>query len=395
MPVSEWIQGRVFNFVHLRNLVYNTCWEDPRLDREALQLQPHDEVVMITSAGCNALDYALDGPAHVYAIDMNPAQNALLELKQAGIRQLDYTEFFQVFGRGHHPCFPELYQQLLRPNLSPTAQAYWDRHHGFFSNKRSFYFRGTSGFFAKMINLYIDRLVHLRSDLMQLLNASSVEEQAAIYFGGLRDAFWSKPVRWAVGRDTTLSLVGVPRAQREQVEAFHHGGIAQFIEDAVEAVFTQLPLRDNYFWRVYLTGEYSIDCCPEYLKLDNFLRLKAGLVDRISSHTMTVTQFLLQHDRPVSKFVLLDHMDWLSSHRIDWLQDEWQVIVDRATSDAQFLWRSGGLRTEFLDELEIELHGQRRALGLALDYDRQLAGRLHQVDRVHTYGSFHIAKLNS
>lgn len=395
MPVSDWIQGRVFNFVHLRNLVYNTCWEDPRLDREALQLQPHDEVVMITSAGCNALDYALDGPAHVYAIDMNPAQNALLELKQAGIRQLDYSEFFQVFGRGHHPCFPELYQQLLRPNLSPTAQTYWDRHHGFFSTNRSFYFRGTSGFFAKMINLYIDRLVHLRGDLMLLLNASSVEEQAAIYFGGLRDAFWSKPVRWAVGRDTTLSLVGVPRAQREQVEAFHHGGIAQFIEDAVEAVFTQLPLRDNYFWRVYLTGEYSIDCCPEYLKFDNFLKLKAGLVDRISSHTMTVTQFLQQHDRPVSKFVLLDHMDWLSSHRIDWLRDEWQGIVDRATPDAQFLWRSGGLRTEFLDELEIERHGQRRALGLALDYDRQLAGRLHQVDRVHTYGSFHIAKLNS
>lgn len=41
--------------MHLKNLVYNTCWEDPRLDREAMQLQPDDEVVMITSAGCNAL----------------------------------------------------------------------------------------------------------------------------------------------------------------------------------------------------------------------------------------------------------------------------------------------------------------------------------------------------
>ncbi|MCA9161300.1 MAG: DUF3419 family protein, partial [Planctomycetales bacterium] len=76
MPLSNWISGRVFKFVHGNNLVYNTCWEDPRLDRQALELTSSDRVLVITSAGCNALDYALTGPAHVYAVDMNPRQNA-------------------------------------------------------------------------------------------------------------------------------------------------------------------------------------------------------------------------------------------------------------------------------------------------------------------------------
>ena len=86
--VFEWISRRVFNTVHRNNLVYNTCWEDPRLDRVALELGPDDNVLVITSAGCNALDYALTGPNHVYAVDMNPRQNALLELKTSAIKNL-------------------------------------------------------------------------------------------------------------------------------------------------------------------------------------------------------------------------------------------------------------------------------------------------------------------
>ena len=62
MSVFDWVSGRVFKFVHGNNLVYNTCWEDPRLDRVALQIGPRDSVLVITSAGCNALDYALTGP---------------------------------------------------------------------------------------------------------------------------------------------------------------------------------------------------------------------------------------------------------------------------------------------------------------------------------------------
>src|SRR5688500_19981965 len=81
MSVFDWVSGRVFKFVHGNNLVYNTCWEDPRLDRVALELTPQDNVLVITSAGCNALDYALCEPNHVYAVDMNPRQNAVLDLK--------------------------------------------------------------------------------------------------------------------------------------------------------------------------------------------------------------------------------------------------------------------------------------------------------------------------
>jgi len=61
----------VFRHVHGTQLIYNCAWEDPRIDRHLLQLDSRSRVVMITSAGCNALDYLLDTPAEIHAVDMN------------------------------------------------------------------------------------------------------------------------------------------------------------------------------------------------------------------------------------------------------------------------------------------------------------------------------------
>jgi len=396
MSIGERLSASWFQLVHRTNLVYNTCWEDPRLDREALELGPDDRVLVITSAGCNALDYALDGPRHVHAVDLNPKQNALLELKRAGIRTLDYETFFAMFGRGRVRGFRDIYEGTLRPELPEAARKYWDSHQHFFADRRgkpSFYFRGTSGFFARAVNRYLDSVASVRDSLEAILAARSIEAQREIYERNLRETVWSRWLRWIIRRDATLSLLGVPRPQRVQVERDYVGGIGQFIEDCVEAVFARLPLADNYFWRVYLTGEYTPECCPEYLKPDNFERLKGGLVDRVSTHTDSVTGFLRRNQPVITRFVLLDHMDWLSTFRQADLSEEWQAIVDSAAPGARILWRSGGLRSDFVDRVLVRF-GQRPArVGEILNYDRSQATRLHERDRVHTYGSFWIANL--
>ncbi len=394
MGVVDWVSSKVFNLVHRHNLVYNTCWEDPRLDRVALDLGPDDTVLVITSAGCNALDYALAAPKRVFAVDMNPRQNALLELKLAGIRRLEYDDFFELFGRGYLPKAQQVYRERLRPELCPFAQRYWDRRIRFFTDPhRTFFFRGTSGTFARLMNMYIDKVLRLRPWVGAILEADTVDEQRRIYEQRIRDRLWTRPMKFAMNRDTTLSLLGVPKAQRRQVELQYDGKIANFVRDCLEAVLTQLPLSENYFWRVYMTGQYSRECCPEYLKEDNFAKLKGGLVDRISTHTDSVQGFLERHDVAISRFVLLDHMDWLSDHLFPLLEAEWQAIVNRATPDARIIWRSGGTRTEFVDRVRVVVDGHTRTLGELLRYHRELAERLHQRCRVHTYGSFYIADL--
>ncbi len=388
-----------FNLVHSKNLIYNACWEDPRLDRVALDLGPDDSILMITSAGCNALDYALLEPRHIYAVDVNFRQNALLELKLAGIKALDYDDFFSMFGYGSLKNYRAVYEQKLRALLSPIAQTYWDRRITYFSGEgwqSTFYYHGTAGAFARMTKMYTQHIAGAQESLEALCNAQSLEEQCNIYHGtALRKLFFKRYVRWILNQDTTLSLLGVPRPQREQVERDYPGGIGQFMEDCADAVFTRIPFWDNYFWQVYIRGTYTPSCCPEYLKVDNFERLKAGLTDRISIHTYTLTDFLKTHNPTISRAILLDHMDWLSSVNYAALQQEWQALLDHATPGARFLWRSGGLDVTYVDPIEVVYGGQRCQVGELLTYDPNLAATLHAQDRVHTYGSFYIANLKA
>lgn len=384
-----------FHLCHGHHLVYNACWEDPRLDRVAMKLKPGDHVLVITSAGCNALEYALDEPDRIDTVDVNPRQNALLELKLAAIRRLDYETFFDLFGRGRLPAWPDVYRRRLRSELSDSARKFWDHKGKFFhgSGRSSFYFRGSAGTFAWGMNAYIDRIAKMRDDIEELLAAKTLDEQREIYYAKVKPIFWGPLIRWTLRRDAAWSLLGVPRAQRSQLERYYPGGIVQFVEDRLDEVFTRMPLGDNYFWRVYMTGRYTPECCPAYLQRHNFERLKGGLADRIYLHNQSVLEFLRTNTQPLTHLVLLDHMDWLAERHHDVLKEQWQAIVDRSIDGARILWRSAALHVEFVDPLEITVGGQAYRLGDLLEYHVDLADRLHVQDRVNTYGSFYIADL--
>ncbi|MEO8670082.1 MAG: BtaA family protein [Tahibacter sp.] len=384
------IDQRVFDAIYSRSLVYNTCWEDPAVDRRALALGPDDTVLVITSAGCNALDYALQSPRRIHAVDANPRQNALLELKIAGIRRLEFDDFFAMFGDGYHADFCHLYRSRLRAELSPFAQDWWDRHQSWFTSARgSFYFHGLSGLVARGARVYLSARPRLREAVAGLFEAPDIDAQRRIYDTHVAPLLWNRVVNWVISRQFMMSLLGVPYPQRKLVEAQHHGGVAGYIRDCVKYVFRQLPLRDNYFWRVYVTGRYARDCCPEYLKKDNFQRLKDGLADRIEVHTSTVTRFLAGHEGQISRYVLLDHMDWMSACQPAALTEEWEAILTRAAPGARILLRSAHCRPAYLDEIRVG--NQQRPLREVLHFKDDFADALQPLDRVHTYAGFVIA----
>jgi S-adenosylmethionine-diacylglycerol 3-amino-3-carboxypropyl transferase len=86
-------------------------------------------------------------------------------------------------------------------------------------------------------------------------------------------------------------------------------------------------------------------------------------------------------------------MDWMSHHDPKGLAEEWNAILEKATPKARVLFRSAGLREDFLDSLMVRYQGANRRLGDLLTRQKELAEELHQRDRVNTYGSFHIVDL--
>ncbi len=374
----------IFHHVHGGQLIYNTCWEDPRIDRELLQFDGASRVVMITSAGCNALDYLLDGPAEIHAVDVNFRQNALLELKRAMIRRGEFQDLFEMFGIGSHDRHKAVYRAVRR-ELPAAAREYWDGRISYFDpggSKKSFYYHGTAGTAAWLLGGALFRAKpNIKNFALCLLDAESIEQQREVY-GFLEPKIWSKLSHWLVRQAVVMTLLGVPRPQIRLIEDHYPGGLTSYVKDKLRHVMAELPAGENYFWRVYLTGSYTLTCCPNYLR-KAYLPLLAAREERLRTHTLSLADFLRRHPGRYTHFVLLDHQDWLAWHEPAALREEWELILANSAPGAKVLMRSAGLDLSFVPE---EVRGRLR-------FFPEQTERLHRLDRVGTYGSLHLAEV--
>lgn len=387
------IHQATFNAIYQRSLLYNQCWEDPRLDREAMQLNSDSEIVMITSAGCNALDYLLQEPKRIHCIDANPRQTALLELKIAAIKSLEWEEFFQLFGRGRHKKIKKLYREKLRPLLTEPSAAIWDKNLNWWRKgpvRRGFYDHGLSGIFARAAIAYMQIRPGLLDAVKQVLDAPDVEAQRHLWDTEVKTRLFAKPVVWTMERQATMNLLGVPYEQQRQAAEDHEDGIAGYIQESIGRIARDLPTRDNYFYRVYVHGEYTPEVCPEYLREENFERLKT-LVDRIVPVTDMLTRYLNSGAAKPTHLVLLDHMDWMGTAFPESLTEEWEAILTHSETGARVLFRSGEVTPRFLDDVEV----RGKPIREAADWNPELSASLHPRDRVGTYASFWIGDLRN
>lgn len=382
MLVTERIRHWVFDRVHSNNLVYNTCWEDPRCDRNLLQFNLDSEVVMITSAGCNALAYLLDNPKNIHCIDINPRQNALLQLKLNLIKHTDHATLFQFFGKGTHSDAPRIYKEELREFFPEDARSFWDRHIKYFSEKgirKNFYHYGTSGTVAWLFSGYIKARKKLNREVQQLLNAQSIEEQRDIYYS-VEKKILNRLVEAIVNRHFTMCMLGVPESQQALFVNDYLRGATGFIQECLRHVFTELPIHDNYFYRVYVNGEYTESCCPEYLKADSYEILKPQ-TDKINTYTTTISEFLKANPGKYSHYILLDHQDWLAANDTAALEEEWALILENSRPGTRILLRSAAEKVDFFPDFVKE----------RVVFEKEKTAVQHQLDRVGTYASTYLA----
>ncbi|MEZ4657873.1 MAG: BtaA family protein [Caldilineaceae bacterium] len=384
--ISREVNDYLFRKIHSSSLIYNACWEDPRIDRQLMALDSQSKVVMLTSAGCNVLDYLLDSPAQIHAVDVNPHQNALLELKLATIQQASHNALFALFGQGKHTDAPAIIESLS-PHLSQATYEFWQRKAYYFEppkNRGSFYYCGSSGKVAWFFrNYYLRVRRSLRDGITHLLDSTTLAEQQQ-HYASVEAAMWDRATSWLTKQPVVMAMLGVPRAQMQLMHRGPEQSIQGYVTESMRRVFTQIPMQDNYFWRVYLTGQYTQACCPNYLKPENFalLRRNAG---RVFPHTMSMADFLRRHPGRYSHFVLLDHQDWMAAHAPEALKQEWRLILQNSRPGAKILMRSASPELDFLPPVARE----------ALQFYPELSEPLHQTDRVGTYASLHFAEVKS
>jgi len=352
-----------------RQIIYNVAWEDPRIDAELLDIRPDDVMLMLTTGGCNVLDMLLEGPKKIVAADLNPRQNALLELKLVCIRELEYEQFFQIFAKSNEALFRELYSTRLRPKLSAPAVEFWDANKSFFKNV---FWSGASGFAAYLM-LNLAKVLGVGGLIAECRSTKSLEEQRAVYARyASRIAALASMLNFT--RRLWCPLIAVPANQLHLFDG-------NVVKIAVDNLFLNTHIAsDNYFYHGYMYGEYTRECCPRYLQQQHWETLKAR-VNRVEVRTGTLQNVAASYpDGTFSRYILLDHMDWMPMSMV---LDEWAVFVVKARRDARFLWRSFASKQHIAPLKYLDFHPANVEAALAM-----------YPDRVAMYNSTHLATLS-
>jgi betaine lipid synthase len=103
------------------------------MDQRVFDLGDTDHVITIASAGCNVLDYIIEG-AMVTAVDFNLCQIALTELKKVAILNCEHDVFFEIFSKSNMAILKEIYPKTAPSLERPFCRILgrWCQHHQVF-----------------------------------------------------------------------------------------------------------------------------------------------------------------------------------------------------------------------------------------------------------------------
>ena len=353
-------------------LLYGACWEDLAIARAALRIPSGGLVVAIGSAGDNVIGLLLDDPGRVLAIDLNPAQTALIELKLAALRCAP-AELAAFVGGSPGPVGPmpgRLAQyDALRPMLPASAARHWDRHAA--DIEVGVIHTGRFERYLAWFRRALLPVVPGRDVVRQMLDAEDVEEQRRLYRERWDSAAWRSLFRVFFSR-RLMAARGRDPAFFDQVDGGNTG--AHFLARAIEGL-TATPIRSNPYVTYMLSGSYRLpDAAPLYLQPEH-LGVLADRARRIHVVTGSLIDSLRElPDRTVDAFYLSDIFELVDP-------DDYEAILVEIA-------RTGrpGARLCYWNNLVPRMRPASMADRLSSEMD--VADRLHAEDRAFVYSRF-------
>jgi S-adenosylmethionine:diacylglycerol 3-amino-3-carboxypropyl transferase len=308
--LAGWREDRLF-FAQVR--------EDPRLEIEALAPLEDAKIVVVSSGGCTALSLLAAGAGHVTAVDLNAAQNHLVELKVAALRWLTMPEIMSFFGvaRGTPERRLRTYW-TIRPLLSERAVEFWDAHQALVG--RGALACGVSEQFISAVVKVVKLFIHSRRKIERLLSLDSLEAQREFF-----DREWNTR-RWRLLFPTLLNRWTFNRtydpAFFREVE---NPSFAAHFRRLLEHALCDVPVRNNYFLHQMLLGTYPNrvpDGVPPYLERTRREILRTRL-DRLELVDGGYGEYLAsQEDSSVDALALSNICEWLDQAGIDQLFEQ-------------------------------------------------------------------------
>lgn len=307
-----------------QTLNYSSVNEDGHSELTALSIQPQDVVLCITGSGSRALDLLTAAPKKIIALDMNPQQNFLLELKMAAMAQFEYGDYLAFLGIRPAAQRWQMYR-ALQPRLSPPARAFWNQQRAainkgvFFEGRWEKYYRQL----AKILKLWRPQ------KLQQLFAGGDLARQRAFYAEQWNTPAWRWFVRGICQPRLSQIFLRDPGFYRFVPKDFE---VAAYILQRFEQSFAHHHAGKNFFMALLFFGRFWDEkFLPLHLQPNHFQTLREHL-GAVTPVTQSLQQFLQTATRQaIEKFSLSDVSSYTSAEEYEKI---WQGLIAAARHGA-------------------------------------------------------------
>ncbi len=288
------------HFKHFKkNINYSSCNEDTFSELKALEINRDDVVLAVTGGGARALDLLIAKPKKIIAIDVNPLQNHLLELKMAAIKSLSYEKYVEFLGLRDYKQRLSLYHQIC-PDLSHEARSYWDAQSMMI--KKGVIYQGRWERYFKTLSLVVK--IFRRKKVKKLFSFTDIEEQREFCQKEWNTKVWKSFIRFVCRRLFWKYFYKDPGFYHYVPKNFPVG---EYIFESMSKSLDTYLAKENHFFHLLVLNKYINEkSLPIYLQEKNYSLLKENL-ERIEIVTDSLQNYLDNcPERSISKFSLSD-----------------------------------------------------------------------------------------
>lgn len=315
-----------FRNIELNKIRYSIVWEDYQSLYQGLEIKASDELLIITSAGCNVLNALLKSPKKIIAIDINPYQNKLLRFKLQLYKHSDFETMSVLLGIDKTTSCIDAFNRVKEFFTDEECKA-WERY--FIENPDGLL---TNGHLEKYIHRFYSTLNENEQEYIdKLFQSTNLNDHHKIFNDLITTTSFENKFKEYFS-DEQLSKGRDPKLFKYADE---NGGNA-FYQRLCNYVQKRL-LKDNFYMYFFFYGLKNIDpnILPPCYRAENFESIKINL-DNIEIQTADVIDYIEDNiSQKINKTSLSNIFEYTSTEEFE---ETIQKIKSKSSIETILFW---------------------------------------------------------
>jgi S-adenosylmethionine-diacylglycerol 3-amino-3-carboxypropyl transferase len=259
-------------------LSYSFGNEDWETEHKALKVQPRDRVLCVTASGDRPLNLLTREIGSLIAIDANPLQNALFDLKRVALSSLPYEDYISFMGVRPSKNRLQTYASTLEKRLDPMSSALWELLPK--KIEQGVLYQGSLEKLLKFASQVI-RTLRGHQKVNALFAMKNLKEQQAFVAKHWNTFMWKKAFDICLHPLVTRTFIKDPGLY-EHVDPYFHVG--NQIYHRIDHYLNQNLAKESILLSLILNGKVDPKHLPPCLQKEDVQKIQAQ-IDKTEFHT--------------------------------------------------------------------------------------------------------------